>query len=255
MESLKIIGGAFLFLVALLGVFVTLKSSKRLQKFGLELEMGAVIYGGVVAVYSILLAFIVVIVWGQYSTTGDRVLLEASKIFNVYRTSVPFPDSVGGPIRKNIAEYIKSLHENEWPAMEGDSLSTVTKRRYGQLWKSVYSVHPQDDYEKIWYQSMVEAINQFGDARLLRISDIQTSIPNLMWDLLIFGGVITLLFASLLKGGDDRIHFLKIFLFALLIVFNWVLIYMLDRPYKGVLKVEPTCFDAILKEYKMDKFK
>ena len=249
MTMLQVFLSVFIFLAGVLIVFVALKKSKFLQKLSLEIEIGGVIYGGVVAVYSILLAFVVVIVWEQYQATGDRVQLEASKTFNLYRSSFGFPDSTGGKVRHAIRDYIQSLYVDEWPAMERDTLSLVTKEKYNALWKSIYDIRPKDDYEKIWYQSMVGGINDFGDARLLRISDIEASIPDIMWYILIFGGIITLLFAALFKGKNHRLHFVKILIFALLIVMNWVLIYLLDHPYKGILKIQPNAFETILHEY------
>src|ERR1700722_18347500 len=87
---------ALILLLLISGLFLLIKRNKFLQRFSIDLDIGGIIYGGIVAVYSILLAFIVVIVWEQYQNTGDRIQEESSKVFNLYRASYAFPDSTTG---------------------------------------------------------------------------------------------------------------------------------------------------------------
>ena len=97
---------------------------------------------------------------------------------------------------------------------------------------------------------MVTSVNQFGEARIIRISDIDPSLPSLMWRILLAGGAIIILFAILFKTNNNWAHFIKILLFSIVIVFNLMLVNLLDHPYKGLLKIEPTAFTKILKHYK-----
>ena len=242
---------ALVFLLCITGLFLLVKKNRQLRRFSINLDIGGIIYGGIVAVYSILLAFIVVIVWEQYQNTGDRIQEESSKVFNLYRASYAFPDSTTGKkIRMTVINYVNSVVNNEFPAMEHDTTSTLTQRSYNQVWAMVYAIRPVTDNEKVWYASMVESVNQFGEARIIRISDIDPSLPPLMWRILLAGGVILILFAMLFKTDDDWTHYVKIILFSIIIVFNLLLVYLLDHPYKGVLKIEPSAFTKIQMHYK-----
>jgi len=58
------------------------------------------------------------------------------------------------------------------------------------------------------------------------------------------------LFAMLFKTNNNKAHFLKILLFSVIIVFNLMLVDLLDHPYKGMLAIEPTAFAKILKHYR-----
>lgn len=244
-------------LVLLLGiaiVFLFLKKNKFTRKLTMDLSIGGIIYGGIVAVYSILLAFVVVIVWEQYQNTGDRIQLEASKVFNLYRASYAFPDSTTGKhIRSTVVDYVSSVVTDEFPAMEHDTTSVLTQKRYNKVWEMVYTIHPVTDNEKTWYASMVESVNQFGEARIIRISDLDSSIPPLMWKILLAGGLIIILFAMLFESDNDWMHFLKVILFSIVIVFNLLLVYLLDHPYKGMLRIEPSAFTKILLHYKEEQ--
>jgi hypothetical protein len=242
---------ALIILLCITGLFLLVKRNRQLKRFSINLDIGGIIYGGIVAVYSILLAFIVVIVWEQYQNTGDRIQEESSKVFNLYRASYAFPDSTTGKkIRSTVINYVNSVVNNEFPAMEHDTTSTLTQKSYNQVWAMVYAIRPVTDNEKVWYTSMVESTNQFGEARIIRISDIDPSLPPLMWRILLAGGLIIIVFAMLFKTNDDWTHYVKIMLFSIVIVFNLLLVYLLDHPYKGVLKIEPSAFTKIQTHYK-----
>jgi Protein of unknown function (DUF4239) len=242
---------ALIFLLSIGAIFLLVKRNKYLQRFTIDLDIGGIIYGGIVAVYSILLAFIVVIVWEQYQNTGDRIQEESSKVFNLYRASYAFPDSTTGKkIRTTVIAYVSSVVNDEFPAMEHDTTSSLTQQKYNKVWDMIYAIRPATENEKIWYTSMVTSVNQFGEARIIRISDIDPSLPSLMWRILLAGGAIIILFAILFKTNNNWAHFIKILFFSIVIVFNLMLVNLLDHPYKGLLKIEPTAFTKILKHYK-----
>jgi hypothetical protein len=245
---------ALIFVLLVGGLFLVVKRTRILHRFTIDLDIGGIIYGGIVAVYSILLAFIVVIVWQQYQNTGDRIQEESSKVFNLYRASYAFPDSTTGKkIRNTVIAYVNSVVTDEFPAMEHDSTSTRTQKKYNDVWGMIYSIRPVTDNEKIWYASMVSSVNQFGEARIIRISDIEPSLPPLMWRILLAGGFIIILFAILFKSSNNWSHFLKILMFAVIIIFNLMLVNLLDHPYKGLLRIEPDAFTKILNHYKEEQ--
>jgi hypothetical protein len=74
-----------------------------------------------------------------------------------------------------------------------------------------------------------------------------------MWKILLAGGLIIIVFAMLFKSKDFWLHFIKILFFSVVIVFNILLVYLLDHPYKGCLRIEPSAFTKILNHYKEEK--
>jgi hypothetical protein len=193
----------------------------------------------------------VVVVWQQYQNTGDRIQEESSKVFNLYRASYAFPDSTTGKrIRTTVIDYVNAVVDHEFPAMEHDSTSVITQAKYNKVWDMVYAIRPATENEKVWYASMVQSVNQFAEARNIRISDIDPSLPRLMWNILLAGGAIIIFFAMLFKTNNNRAHLIKVICFSVIIVFNLMLVDLLDHPYKGMLKIEPSAFTKIQKHYK-----
>ncbi len=240
------------FMAFVILAFAFFKRVGFLKRIALDLQLGGIIYGGIIAVYSLLIAFVVVIVWQQYQVTGDRIESEASKLLNIYRSSYVFKDSSGVLIRKEVLNYVASVEKDEWPALEKDSLSTKTQKIYNKIWHDIYLVRPNTEEEKVWYASMVQNLNQFGEARHLRLSDRDSSIPLIMWQILWAGAFLIILFSILLDSDNYVNHLLKVIMLSLMIVFSLSLIYLLDHPFKGTLKMEPKAFDNIYVLDKMD---
>jgi len=241
-----------LVLLAIILIFTLFKRNSTLKKIALDLQLGGIIYGGLVAVYSLLLAFVVVIVWQQYQVTGDRIESEASKLLNIYRSSYAFKDTSSARIRRAVVNYVESVKNDEWYALEHDSLSTKTQKVYDQLWHVVYEIKPFTEEEKIWYASIVQNINQFGEARHLRLSDRDASIPPIMWYMLVAGATLIILFSILLFSDNNFNHLLKVLMISTMIIFSLLLVYLLDHPFQGTLKIEPTAFEKINILDKMD---
>jgi hypothetical protein len=231
-------------LLATLLLFFAIKRSR----ITLSNDLGGTIFNGIVAVYSIQLAFVVVVVWQQYQNTGDRIQIEATKASNFYRGTRGFPDSTGKKLRAALTAYTESVVNDEWPAMAHDSLSSKTRRAYMGMWNVMDSIEPVTEAQKIKYASLLETLKELGDARTLRTSDSGSSIPGLLWFILVLGAVITIGFATLLQGSNNRLHLLKVMMFSLLLSFNGLLIYLLDHPYQGYFQIKPTAYERRAKE-------
>jgi hypothetical protein len=171
---------------------------------------------------------------------------------NIYRSSYTFKDSSGARIRRAVVAYVESVKKDEWPALEHDSLSTKTQMVYDQLWHAVYEVKPVLEEEKIWYAAVVQNVNQFGEARHLRLSDRDASIPSIMWQMLIAGAVLITLFSILLSSDNITNHLVKVMMISIMVIFSLLLVYLLDHPFQGSLRIQPTAFEKINILDKMD---
>ncbi len=231
-------------------ILLTVLMFFALKRSGISLstDLGGTIFNGIVAVYSIQLAFVVVVVWQQYQNTGDRIQIEATKASNFYRGTRGFPDSTGRKLRAALTAYTESVVNDEWPAMAHDSLSSKTRRAYMGMWNAMDSIEPVTEAQKIKYASLLETLKELGDARTLRTSDAGSSVPGLLWFILGLGAVITIGFASLLQGSNSRLHLLKVLMFSVLLSFNGLLIYLLDHPYQGYFQIKPTAYERRAKE-------
>jgi hypothetical protein len=229
------------------------KSNRVLKNISLDLHLGGIIFGALIAIYSLILAFVVVVGWQQYQVTGDRIEAEAAKLYNVYRSTFAYTDPGTGidtaaarKIRTEIKNYIRSVQDDEWAAMEHDSLSAIAQKSCNNVWHIIiHDIKPVSEQEKIWYASTIQNMNQFTEARHFRLSDMDSSIPSLMWVMLLSGAVIIIVFSMLLNSENKPRHLLKVLMISVMIIFSLLLVYALDHPFKGILKLAPKAFSKI----------
>src|SRR4051812_3625736 len=67
---------------------------------------------------TVLLAFVVVIVWESMGTADDRAALEAGVLGDTIRDAGLFPEPERSELRQELREYATAVIEEEWPAME-----------------------------------------------------------------------------------------------------------------------------------------
>ena len=74
----------------------------------------------------------------------------------------------------------------------------------------------------------------------------ESEIPKAMWILLYAGGAVTLLFAGLFGTENRRLQILMICALASIIGFMLFMIAAIDRPFEGIVSVEPEPFKHAL---------
>ena len=78
--------------------------------------------------------------------------------------------------------------------------------------------------------------------RRMRILDSTSGMPNIMWALLIIGGVITTVACCLIGTENVALHFTLIFALSLLISLALVAIADIDRSFQGSVHVDSYAF-------------
>lgn len=232
-------------LVCLLSVLCMLVVRKQ---FGHEAlarhnDVAGFIYAVIGVVYAVLLAFIVIVEWEMFRDTDDIVQEEVRYMASVFRDVRVFSDKEKAhEIQHAIDSYARTVVNEEWPLMaEGKSSSRGLDKMH-DIFSLTASLHPADDYEKIWYREVIENLNDFSDARNQRVLAAEQALPPFMWFMLIFGGVVTIGFSFLFGTGNSTAHALMVISLASVITIVLMMIYTLDHPYSGIIAVTPDAF-------------
>jgi Protein of unknown function (DUF4239) len=91
-------------------------------------DVAGYIYQGLAVLYAVLLAFVVIIVWGQFDATHIRVRKEADALSNLFREAQVFPASIQQAILDAVHTYARAVIEDEWPAMARGAESPAAQR-------------------------------------------------------------------------------------------------------------------------------
>lgn len=204
------------------------------------------VFATVSVVYTVLLAFIVVTVWSQYTTAENLIDAEASHITDLHHNANAFPDSIKVKIQAASKKYVNDLLQYEWPAMEQIKTSPETEASFNALWQAHYEYKPVQDVEHIWLSASVNELNQLGEARTARLSAVNYNLHPFMWIVLYLGAILTIGITYLFGSVSQTVHIILIICLTISIGMIMILIESLVLPFSGAIKLGPGVLEAVL---------
>ena len=198
------------------------------------------LHASVSTIYTVLLAFVVVIVWQQFTDADSQVVTEATRLSNILRDSQVMEPDDRASMQRAIGDYIRLTSTREWASMsDGRGADPEASAAYQRIWDVAYSFQPQGFVQESFYQEMLVRMNELGAARRTRLLSAQASVPQLLWLLLIVGaGVVTVLSYYLPHGPEKGSKF-ALASTSSVIALTLFLIFVMDHPYTGNLSVHP----------------
>jgi ABC-type branched-subunit amino acid transport system permease subunit len=88
----------------------------------------------------------------------------------------------------------------------------------------------------------MEELRGLTQYRRVRAMQSREHLPGILWAVLIAGGIITVAASCFFGVPNFRFHLLQVLVLTFLIALVLVAIKDIDRPYQGVLRVEPEGF-------------
>jgi Protein of unknown function (DUF4239) len=228
-----------------IGGMLLVRRSVTLSTLESHNEVAGFIYSVVGVVYAVLLAFIAIVVWQQHTTVQTQVEQEAIELGDLYRNAQVFPEEVRTRLQNQIRAYSRIVVEKEWPAMAKGETSADAWAALNQLWRVYQQLEPRNDYESVWYSKSLDRLDQVGDYRRLRLLSNRAAVPVLMWVVLLATGVITIGFSFFFGTQNSSAQALMIAALSATIALVLFLIWALNHPFAGLVRVEPAAFHQL----------
>lgn len=242
----------FLFLAvgigASLGAMWLVRRSTELETLESHKEVAGFIIAVIGALYSVLLAFVVIAVWETFEDAAQEAELEAELTISLYRDAAAFPSNPD--IRPSLRGYATSVIDDEWPSMAEDQReAAATDEALAQVFRAYRSIQPQSASEETFLDNSLDRLDDITQARRERIASSSKALPGPLWLVLLFGAVITLGFTLFLPVQSPRAQGLMLSSLAAMTALMLYLILSLDLPFSGDLAVEPNAMRNAISEY------
>jgi hypothetical protein len=239
----------FLFVGAVVGLAIggmlLVRRSVTLSTLESHNQVAGYIYGVVGVVYAVLLAFIVIVVWQQHTQVQTQVEQESNQLGDLYRSARVFPEEVRTRLQNQIRAYSRIVVEKEWSAMAKDEASPDAWAAFDQLWQAYQQIEVRNDHERLWYAKSLDQLDQLGDYRRLRLLSNRAAVPALMWVVLLATGTITIGFSFFFGAPNSSAQALMTAGLSATIGFVLFLIWDLNHPFDGLVRVQPAAFQQL----------
>jgi len=203
-------------------------------------------FGIIGVLYSVILGFTVVNVQNRYNDVLQTIHIEAVALADLYRDAASFSPANQNAIRTSLRNYVDYVVKQEWELPTKKGLHMDTEGAVETIWTSYHNIELRDEKMNIWYTESLSKLNNFMSARLSRQFSSWEHLGNMMWSILIIGGLITICFMFFFGLEKLRTQMIMTALLAGYISFMLYLVYSLDHVFKGPEGIKPVAFEQVV---------
>jgi hypothetical protein len=212
-------------------------------------DIAAAILSIIGVTYAVLLAFVAMLAWDGFNKAKAASHLEAALVLDVIEAA----DGLAEPAKANLLDgmkrYTTAVIAIEWPAQAEGHVARAGDRFLGEVQRLVVSLKPASQADTNLHALLLESLTRLRDARQERLLAAETTVPGIVWLVVILGGAITIAFGSFLGAPSVLMHLSMCCLLAVSGVLVLVLIIALSNPFRGDFRVSTAPFDYVLSRF------
>ena len=189
--------------------------------------------------YGVLLALLSIAVFENYNKAQDTIGREAASIVALYRNLGGYPEPLRTSATDTLRRYVDEETGPGWREQRGGRSSKPGMLLVDELNRQLFSFRPdRQSGDDILHRETLRSFGEFVDRRRLRIQAAGTSIPAIIWYVVLTGAILNVLVLWLF----DLERMTHVVLGGVLTLFIGLVIYMvavLDQPFRGVHGLAP----------------
>ena len=208
-------------------------------------EFAGAMLQSVMVFYGLAVALMAVNVSQTYSDVSKIVSGEASALNALYRDVSSYPEPIRLDLQQELREYTDQVIHGAWPLQRRGKTPTAGFEHMNRFQAVLDKFEPATEGQKILHGETLRAYNLLIQARRLRLDAATTSLPTVMWAVIIAGAFISLSASFFFKVEDARLHGILVTLLAVFMGLIIFMIFALDRPFRGDLGLRPDPYQLI----------
>jgi hypothetical protein len=227
---LLVVAASLLFMVALNRLWPWEKRSAHNDLIGWQLSVLG-------TTYAVILGFMLYTVWTNYGAADLNTDSEANALMNVYRLSAGLPDQQRIQLQQLTRSYADTVVDRDWPQMANSEVPDGSREINANMWRTLMSVKAASPTE------ITAEDHALSEHRHMRLLQSASTLPTMLWCVLIIGGIVTMASASMFGSPNILLHALQVFAFSLLISLALIAIADINRPFQGSVHVSSYAFE------------
>jgi hypothetical protein len=195
-------------------------------------EIAGFKFATVGVVYSVMVAFAVIVVWEKFNDAELAVVQEAGAAATLYRLSAgPEPDMVAA--RKALGDYLNAAIESEWPTMSKGAASPETRQALDAVYVAALRVASDGLRQPAILSEMFKQVDAITQARRVRLHLATGVVPGIVWLVLTSGAFLTVGFTFFFGTKNLPAQVLMTGILSALVFMALMVIVSIDHPFTG----------------------
>lgn len=208
-------------------------------------EFTGVILHGMLVIYGLAVALIVVAVWENYTSVEKLASREATAIAMLYRDAGGYPNPTRDRVRLGMAAYTEHVIQEAWPLQRRGIVPSGGVMLINQVQDDLIAFAPATEAEKILHAEALHAYNNLIESRRLRLDAVRSGLPAAMWTIVLIGALISLAASFVFRVQSLRLHYTMVGLLASLMGLVVFLILVYDSPFRGSHGLSPEAYELV----------
>jgi hypothetical protein len=211
-------------------------------------EIAGFKFATVGVVYSVLVAFAVIVVWEKFNDAELTVVQEAGAAATLYRLSAgPEPEMVA--TRTALDGYLKTVIDREWPTMAKGRSSRDATRALDALYGVVLHVASSGLRQPAILSEAFRQVDAMTQTRRLRLHLATGAVPGIVWLVLCSGAVLTVAFTFFFGTKNLHAQVLMTGILSALVFMALMVIVSIDHPFTGPSSVGPEPLQHVVDDF------
>jgi hypothetical protein len=253
-----VVGGTCLLALAGLELVQRLVPATLRQRHN---DVAGFIYAALGVIYAVLLALVVIAVWGEYDAANETVEQEANALAEIFWLGNRLPEPEGSHLQEMCRSYAEEVAHKEWPLMEQGQAPLMTQVEetpagwtlIDDIRANLQDFQPRTAADAQLYAEGLDQVQRLADARRMRLVAAEEGVPGVLWSVLIFGGIAAIGFTYLFGLENTWAHRLMVLTLAAVIGLVLFTIGAMEHPFSGGARIGTGAFDLILERFETSK--
>ncbi len=197
------------------------------------------------SIYAVMFAFVIFVIWGQFTEVETLAAREASSLHDLLRFSQYIHPDSQRSIRRSIGEYTRLVLNSEWQSLGLQQKDAEAEKAFSKLVTAVIQVAPATPAEEVVYKQLVDIVRKAAEWRDERVEKSLARIPPTLM-LLVRGMAlaITLLLLTY-PFHHPGVGAFCIALIGSVLFFADVVMIDTDNPFNGLYNIDAHAFSDL----------
>jgi hypothetical protein len=200
--------------------------------------------------YSVVYAFAIYVIWGQFTSVQNEILKESGALKDLLVFSRPWRESAREPTVRAVKTYARAVAEGEWKTLSMSEGNDRNDRLFIAVVSSVTEMNPENDSERILYQRLLDIANQASSHRDERLAVSVKRMPRTLLFFVTLSASTILFLLFFFPFHNWALGAASVAITTMLLYFANFVLTDLDNPFEGTWNVSSDPFAELVTNFR-----